>query len=704
MTPTKDFSRYWKVALMESDDSPSRLNSSQARHLLTSAQYADKLFGEIESVLFASKSKSPFRKYKDTLSPAQIKVVEDYLARIRAQLVRVLEAQGIPRPEPQLESVRSIRTDLAFVKIAFYDCTPERMRGYGQIVESKVLELNGLVDEMVSAIDKLNSYLAQGLGQDLEGRLQRLERSGGDVATLKTLERIINDHGLIEFRSTLSIIIDRMESKSFEIAFFGRVNSGKSSLLNSIVQSNILPVGVRPITAVPTRLMYGQAPRLTVWYANNNPEQLDVAKLSEFVTEERNPANLKHVSRIVVELPSPRLRDGIVLVDTPGLGSLATSGAAETLAYLPRCDHGVVLIDAGSTLTADDLSTIRTLYEAGVSVSAVLSKSDLLSPEDQAQAVAYVSEQITAKLKVELSVHPVSVRPTHAVLLEDWLKREILPLYERHQQLTQVSLQRKIGALREAVETALRIRLERAGTRSDSNETDVAGIDARLRSAVGRFAEARKICSDITHEIEDFAERGLAIASSHLVDKWLEGNGVSPTTVVRDTLFEIATARVSLVFGALEDLARDLTETLQDTARDLGFKDVHNEDDLISTLKEIPRLDLGTLEINVEPSFLIKLSKQMAARRIEQRLHEQIGTAVSKAFSGFGRRLDAWVGRILTDLQLRFDIHADGYRAHLDRLTAGGQVSEAEEISIRRDLEQLTRSPTGNAAEMTPVS
>ena len=39
---------------------------------------------------------------------------------------------------------------------------------------------------------------------------------------------------------------------------------------------------------------------------------------------------------------------------------------------------------------------------------------------------------------------------------------------------------------------------------------------------------------------------------------------------------------------------------------------------------------------------------------------------------------------MLTELQLRFDTHADGYRAHLDRLTAHGRVSEAEEISIRR--------------------
>jgi ribosome biogenesis GTPase A len=105
------------------------------------------------------------------------------------------------------------------------------------------------------------------------------------VTTLQTLERIINDHGLIEFRSTLSMIIDRLESKSFEIAFFGRVNSGKSSLLNAIVQSDILPVGVNPVTAVPTRLVYGRTSRFTVRCADKNPEQFETGKLAEFVTE-----------------------------------------------------------------------------------------------------------------------------------------------------------------------------------------------------------------------------------------------------------------------------------------------------------------------------------------------------------------------------------------------------------------------------------
>ena len=415
-----------------------------------------------------------------------------------------------------------------------------------------------------------------------------------------------------------------------------------------------------------------------------------MSKLAEFVTEQHNPANLKHVTQVVVELPSPRLSDGVVFVDTPGLGSLATSGAAETLAYLPRCDLGVVLIDAGSTLTEDDLATIQALYEAGVPVSLLLSKSDLLAANDRAQSLGYVSQQITSQLGLNLPVYPVSVQPTHAVLLDDWLNREILPLYERHQQLMQESLRRKIGALREAVETALRTRIERSGTESKLSKKDLTAIDDRLRNAVGRFAEARKMSLDMTHEIEDFAGLALETAAAHLIDNWRDGDGVSPTAFVRQTLAQIATSLASRLLGVLEDLASELNETLQTTADDLGFKNVHKEEDLTNALKEMPVVDLGTWEVNVAPGFLLKLSGRMEARRVEQKLREQIGAAASKAFYNFGKMLDAWARRALSELQFRFDTHADQYRAHLDRLNGGERASEAEEISIQRDLDRLS--------------
>jgi GTP-binding protein EngB required for normal cell division len=678
---------------MPATDPEDGLNSSQKRHLLTSCQYADKLLSEIEAVLSAASSKSPFPRFKGDIAPVQAKVVQDYVARLRAQMVRVLASQGIKPPVPEFGSVHSIRMTLTFVRIAFEECTPGRMRGYGEVPESKVQELDGVVGEMTAAAEKLNQYLAQGLGQDLQTRLERLEHTGDEIGLLKRLERVINQHGFVEFRSALSMILDRLESKAFEIALFGRVSSGKSSLLNYIVQSDVLPVGVNPITAVPTRLAYGPEPKLSVWFAHKSSEQVDIVRLPEFVTEELNPANSKHVTRITVELPSARLRDGVVLVDTPGLGSLATAGAVETLAYLPRCDLGVVLIDAGSTLTQDDLGTIQALYEAGVPASVLLSKADLLAPDDRVRASKYIAGHIQTQLGLNLPVHPVSVKPEHSSLLERWLEEEILPLYGRHRELAQESVRRKIGTLRESVETALKVRLERSDMAAGGENSSLREVDAQLRNAAGRFEAAREICWNITDEIRNFGEAGLPAAASQILERWRQNDhaGADVGSMVADILAQVAAEKARLVFGTLDARAQELAQALQTAAKALDLQDVPSEGELGSVLKEMPRMDLGTLRLDLRPNIWINVWKGQAKRRIESRLRAQIGHTVTEAFSSYGRMLEAWTRRMLAELQRRFDAHADGYRAHLDRITAQGGPTPLEKEAIQRDLDILVQ-------------
>ena len=669
------------------------LSSSQKRHLLTSCQYADKLLSEIESVLSAATSKSPFPRFKGDIVPAQAKVVQDHVARLRAQMVRVLASQGIKPPPPQFGSIHSIRVTLAFVRIAFEECTPGRMRGYGEVPESKVQELNGVVGEMTAAVEKLNQYLAQGLGQDLQIRLEKLERTGDEIGLLKRLERVVNQHGLVEFRSALSMILDRLESKAFEIALFGRVSSGKSSLLNYIVQSDVLPVGVNPITAVPTRLAYGTESKLSVWFAHKSSEQVDIGRLSEFVTEELNPANSKHVTRITVDLPSARLRDGVVLVDTPGLGSLATAGAVETLAYLPRCDLGVVLIDAASTLTEDDLGTVQALYEAGVPASVLLSKADLLAPEDRVRASNYIAGHIQTELGLNLSVHPVSVKPEHSSLLERWLQEEILPLYGRHQELAQESVRRKIGTLRESVETALKVRLERSDMAPGGENSSLRDVDAQLRHAAGRLEAAREICWNITDGIRNFGDAALPAAASQILEQWRQGShtGAGLGSIVVETLAQAAAEKARLAFGALDALARELAQALQTAAKALDLHDVPSEGELGSALKEMPRMALGALDLDLRPNIWINVWPGLAKRRIESRLRAQVGPTVAEAFSSYGRMLEAWTRRMLAELERRFDAHADGYRAHLDRITAMGGATPLEKETLQRDLDTLTQ-------------
>lgn len=671
-----------------------KLNEFQQRRLLISCQYIDKLLSDIEQILNASNSKSPFPRWIDDTSPVQRKVAQDYVARLRGQLVRVLDGQDIVHPAPTTGSLHAIRVILNFVEIAAEELKPKYMRGYGELADSMMPELNGIANEVQQIARKLYLYLAQGLGQDLQARLERLEQTGDEVALLKTIERIIMDHGLVEFRSALSIILDRLEENRFEIAFFGRVSAGKSSLLNHVLGSEILPVGVNPITAIPTRIVYGAIPKLVVDFADRQQETPDIRRLAEFATEQQNPANAKHVTRISVEVPSPRLQNGVTFVDTPGLGSLASSGAAETLAYLPRCDLGIVLIDAGSTLTQEDVSTLQTLYEASTPAQVLLSKADLLKPAERTQALKYIESQINSQLGLDLSVHAVSIIGDDARLLDRWFEEEIASLYDQHQQLAQSSLKRKISSLCEAVEAALEVRLRRAERDDQIDESTLKEVEGDLRRAGGRIEETRALYRRLLGEASEVAGTVLNLAAEEVVKMWPTENGDNAqlTAVVNSAINQVVAAQAKELYELLQSLRTHLSDVLDQAAQSLDVSHAPEEGELDHVLKEMPRLDVETVPLDLRFNLLMALGERVARRRVEKELQKQLGLALTNALVSYSKLVDAWAARVIDELQRRFGERTDWYRAQIERQTSGSQTSPDEEKALRLDLQGLRQS------------
>ncbi len=397
------------------------LNENQQRRLRISCQYVDKLLADIDDILHASISQSPFPRYIVDVSPAQVRVLEDYIRRIRSQLVHTIAWQRMLPEPPNIPATRAVATNLSFVDIAIEELRPKYMRGFGEVPEGAVAELNGVVHELRSLIDGMQGYLKQELGTNLEKRLDQLQGTGYDVVLLRLLEQIASRNGLVEFRTRIDAITARLEEHSFEVALFGRVSSGKSSLLNALLGTNVLPVGITPITAVPTKLRYGATLRAAVSYGDGRSGLVSLEEFGRLVTEQGNPGNLQNIVRALLEVPSPRLKEGILLVDTPGLGSLAKRGAAETLAYLPSCDLALLLVDAGATLNEEDIDTLRLLYEAGVPALVLLSKSDVLAQGDLHRAVSYIEQQVKRELSLKVVVHTVSALPNYSVMLDTFL-------------------------------------------------------------------------------------------------------------------------------------------------------------------------------------------------------------------------------------------------------------------------------------------
>jgi GTP-binding protein EngB required for normal cell division len=676
------------------------LNSYHKRHLLTSAQYVDSLLADIESILTSSLSKSPFPKYQLDITPGQAKLVQDYIARIRTQMIQVLKSQGIVPPEPQLPARRSIRVALDFCDIAFDECRPEAMRGYGELPAQLVPELNGLVDEMKGVLRKLNTYLAQNTDRDLQSRLGRLDRARGGTELLSLLERIISNRGLVELRPALAVILDKLESPGFQIAVFGRVSSGKSSMLNHILGDDILPVGVTPITAVPTRLVYGQEAKLAISYSIRQSEVTALSRLAEFVSEEYNPGNAKHVTRIVATVPSPNLHAGIVLVDTPGLGSLATAGAAETLAYLPQCDLGVVLVDAGSTFTAEDLATVQRLYEAAIPASVLLSKADLLSPEDRERSAKYVSSHIESQLGIELTARPVSTRDEHVRLLDEWFTRDLQPLFRRQRDLSEQSVGRKIAALRDSVQAALKVRLEISGRGPKKNTSHPRDALVQLRRASGEFEELQRFCFRASYEVGELWGLAAGRAAAAVVQVWFsEDETISDEEqLFRSHLVATASEGANQIYERLQQGARSLAHALLATARALENDNAPDENEFLALVKEMPQFDPATLKVDIRRGFLSILGRRLTQRLVQSRVRRQLDQQGGELFRSYGQMVEAWSRRIVSQLHRHYDAQADGYRAQLERLDGGGKSAPEEAASFREDLTLLAEYE--NSAQM----
>src|SRR5271170_5201941 len=156
------------------------LNSNHARRLSVTCRHIDKQLADMENALSVASSKNAFPEYLSDITPAQRRVIEDYIARVRAQLARVLDGQGIERPEPSIPVSRSLHTALTFIAIAAEELQPKYMRGYGEIPPSVAVDLSGIAGELLSLVSELDQYVTRGAGENLEERLQRLEQQGDE--------------------------------------------------------------------------------------------------------------------------------------------------------------------------------------------------------------------------------------------------------------------------------------------------------------------------------------------------------------------------------------------------------------------------------------------------------------------------------------------------------------------------------------------
>ncbi len=672
--------------------SPGELNGAQQRRLYITCSYIDKLLAEIEQVLNEAASPSPFPHHVIDITPAQARVLEDHIRRIREQLLRSLAWQKMKPEPPEIPATRSVLTHLEFIDIAVEELKPSYMRGSGAVPADAADELTGVVHELRSVVQSMQRYIRQEFGTNLQSRLEELEQTGHDVALLRLLEEIITRHGLVEFRARVGSLAHRLEDNHLEVALFGRVSCGKSSLLNALLDTNVLPVGVNPITAVPTKLRYGNSLRAEVTFASGRVEQVSLEEFSRLISEQGNPGNVRNIVRAMAEVPSSRLKKGILLVDTPGLGSLARRGAAETLAYLPACDLALLLIDAGVALNDEDIGTLRLLYEGGIPSIVLLSKADLLREGDLHRVTGYIQAQLKHELGINTQIHPVSSLPGYAPLLDQFFESELYPRFEQARTLREASVARKIGALRDSVIAALETSLNREKRGREAARTiDAHDIEMRLRRINGEIGELRSTLSQAFLELGEQPEIVVAELAEMITARICarERRDFTPFEISEWT-HDMVQRRVDETIAKARKSVIAAVNSLKEIAGEMSRSDMPSNTDGELLLREVPRFEIEVVSVKIRAAHWSWLGRAIVRVVVRNSLREHLGPLLKEELHRYGRALDLWGEQTSKKMVAFVNSYADAYRAQLNRVRglSGGDESIPE---LAQDLARLLR-------------
>ena len=194
----------------------------------------------------------------------------------------------------------------------------------------------------------------------------------------------------------------RLRDARFHLAVLGQFKRGKSTFLNALLGMAVLPTAVLPLTAIATFIAWAPAPLVRVTYQRSRaPEDYHPTStqgiretLNEFVTEQGNPANARGVARVDLFLPGAILRNGVVLVDTPCIGSTLQHNTDTALQVLSECDAALFIVSADPPITSAEIAYLAAIRSHVVRLFFVLNKIDYLDPPERLQMKGFLQKSL----------------------------------------------------------------------------------------------------------------------------------------------------------------------------------------------------------------------------------------------------------------------------------------------------------------------
>ncbi len=233
-----------------------------------------------------------------------------------------------------------------------------------------------------------------------------------------------------------------LNTQKFSIGITGVMNAGKSTMLNALMKEEILGSAVVPETANLSIVKYSKEQYAKVYYWNKQEwskiedsanhlesmkkfvketkdtfgddlnklikeeskyDLIDIKDLSSYTSAEESGKKCNLVKYVELGSNLEFLKDGIEIVDTPGLDDPVIQREEITKDYISKCDMMIHLMNVSQSATLKDIEFIidAVLYQNVSKLLIVITRADTVDKSDLEEVINYTKTSIQNQLKAQ---------------------------------------------------------------------------------------------------------------------------------------------------------------------------------------------------------------------------------------------------------------------------------------------------------------
>ncbi len=225
------------------------------------------------------------------------------------------------------------------------------------------------------------------------------------------LIQLSKNYNLNDIASELKSESDKLKNEYLYLVVIGQFKRGKSTLINALIGNDLLPTAALPLTSIITMIKFGEQQIVKIVFEDESVLIILQHELHNYITEFGNPKNEKKVKLVEIIFPSEFLKDGIVLIDTPGIGSLFLHNTKSTESFVPKIDAAIFVLSVDPPITQTEFQFFEEVHSKVDKFYFVMNKVDLVDKKSGKEIIDYTKNiLLSSRLNFDPKIFPISAK------------------------------------------------------------------------------------------------------------------------------------------------------------------------------------------------------------------------------------------------------------------------------------------------------